>query len=98
MALKKFLLPLAITVSIISHSQTRFTEVMKSEMCKKVQDAARHAWQGYMKYAQGFDDLRPLTREGRNWYKHSMLMTPVEAFDTYIILGLTKEAGEAKNL
>jgi ER degradation enhancer, mannosidase alpha-like 2 len=71
---------------------------MKKEMCTRVQDACRHAWEGYKKYAWGWDDLRPLTKEGRNWYKTSMLMTPVDAFDTFIMLGLKKEAAEAKEL
>jgi hypothetical protein len=96
---KKILLLTFIFTSIVSQSQVnKFTDDMRKQMCSKVQDACRHAWQGYMQYARGFDDLRPLTKQGRNWYKHSMLMTPVDAFDTFIFLGLTKEAGEAKDL
>lgn len=75
-----------------------FSEAMKKEMCINVQSAAQHAWQGYKDYAWGNDDLRPLTKTYRNWYKQSMLMTPVDAFDTFILLGLTKEAKEAKEL
>lgn len=75
-----------------------FTGKMKKEMLRKVQEGCRHAWQGYKQYAWGWDDLRPLTKDGRNWYKVSILMTPVDAFDTFIILGLKKEAAEAKEL
>ncbi len=75
-----------------------FTAKMKKEICAKVRDACRHAWEGYKKYARGFDDLRPLTKNGRNWYRQSLLMTPVDAFDTFILLGLKKEAAEAKEL
>jgi hypothetical protein len=71
---------------------------MKKEMAGKVVDACRHAWEGYKKYAWGFDDLRPLTKNGRNWYKQSMLMSPVDAWDTFIMLGMKKEADEAKEL
>jgi len=75
-----------------------FSVAMKKEMCDQVKAAAQHAWQGYKDYAWGNDDLRPLTKTYRNWYKQSMLMTPVDAFDTFILLGLTTEANEAKSL
>src|SRR5262245_21314603 len=78
--------------SITNAQKGAFTEKLKKEMCLKVQEACRHAWRGYKQYAWGYDDLRPLSKEGRNWYKKSMLMTPVDAFDTFIILGLKKEA------
>lgn len=75
-----------------------FTEEMKQEMAAKVRAAASHAWEGYKKYAAGYDELKPLTKTARNWYKHSMLMTPVDAYDTFVLLGLTKEAAEAKEM
>jgi len=75
-----------------------FTTEMKQEMCSKVKQAAQHAWQGYKQYAWGADDLKPLSREPRTWYKSSMLMTPVDAFDTFTLLGLKAEAKEAKDL
>ncbi len=67
-------------------------------MTNKVVEACRHAWQGYKQYAWGYDDLRPLTKDGRNWYKQSLLMSPVDAFDTFLMLGMKKEAAEAKEL
>jgi hypothetical protein len=75
-----------------------FTENMKREMQAKIVDACRHGWQGYKQYAWGYDDLRPLTKTGRNWHSRSLLMTPVDAFDTFIMLGMKKEAAEAKKL
>ncbi len=90
-------------VFLMLHERSRaqsqpFNSQMKKDMCTRVQEACRHAWQGYKQYAWGFDDLRPLSKEGRNWYKQPLLMTPVDAFDTFIILGLKKEAAEAKDL
>jgi mannosidase alpha-like ER degradation enhancer 2 len=67
-------------------------------MRQKVVEACSHAWKGYMDHAYGFDDLRPLTATGKNWYGHSLLMTPVDAFDTFHMLGMKKEAEEAKKL
>lgn len=75
-----------------------FTEAMKSDMRAKVKEAVKHAWKGYKQYAWGFDDLQPLTKTGKNWYTTSMLMTPVDAFDTFILLGLKEEANDAKKI
>jgi ER degradation enhancer, mannosidase alpha-like 2 len=86
------------TIALYAQKDARFNEEMKQEMCGKVKAAAQHAWQGYKKYAWGADDLKPLTKEPKTWYKSSMLMTPVDAFDTFTLLGLTKEAKEAKEL
>lgn len=76
----------------------KFTDEMKADMCVKIKAAAQHGWQGYKQYAWEADDLKPLTKTSGLWYKHSMLMTAVDAFDTFLMLGLTKEANEAKEL
>lgn len=76
----------------------KFTPEMKAEQMAAVKSATVHAWAGYKKFAWGKDDLEPLSKTGKNWYQHPMLMTPVDAFDTFIMLGLTKEANEAKQL
>ncbi|MGZ3951022.1 MAG: glycoside hydrolase family 47 protein [Flavisolibacter sp.] len=75
-----------------------FPDDLKKEMREKVVEGTRHAWQGYRQFAWGYDDLQPLTKNGKNWYKHSLLMTPVDAFDTFILLGMKTEADEAKQL
>jgi ER degradation enhancer, mannosidase alpha-like 2 len=84
--------------TIHAQKDAPFTEEMKQEMCNKVKQATQHAWKGYKDYAWGSDDLRPLTKQPKNWYKTSMLMTPVDAFDTFTMLGLKDEAKEAKDL
>jgi mannosidase alpha-like ER degradation enhancer 2 len=57
-----------------------------------------HAWQGYERSAWGHDELRPLSRTARDWYGESLLMTPVDALDTLLLLGLRDEAARAKAL
>jgi mannosidase alpha-like ER degradation enhancer 2 len=57
-----------------------------------------HAWNGYKKYAWGHDALKPLSKTYSDWYPTPLLMTPVDAFDTMILMGLTVEAAEAKDL
>src|SRR5262245_62538583 len=51
-----------------------------------------HAWNGYKKYAWGHDDLKPLTKTCHDWYAEPLLMTPVDALDTMILMGLKDEA------
>lgn len=57
-----------------------------------------HAWSGYKQYAWGADGLLPLSKQGYNTYGQSLLLTPVDAFDTMVLMGLQKEAEEAKKL
>lgn len=74
------------------------TDAEKKIMQVRVVDAAKHAWNGYKQYAWGKDDLQPLSKTGKNWYTRSLLMTPIDSYDTFIMLGMKKEAGEAKKL
>lgn len=74
------------------------TAVDKAAMADSVEMAFRHAWNGYKQYAWGHDALTPLSRNYRDWYKESLLMTPVDAFDTMKMLGMEEEAIEAKQL
>jgi ER degradation enhancer, mannosidase alpha-like 2 len=57
-----------------------------------------HAWNGYRQYAWGHDALRPLSRSARDWYGQSLLMTPVDALDTMVLMGLDAEARETREL
>ena len=70
---------------------------------KQVREEFLHAWNGYKQYAWGHDELKPLTKTYHDWHKGSLLMTPVDALDTMILMGLKKEADStreyiAKNL
>lgn len=83
---------LAITASSLAQT------VNKKQMKNEVKEAFLHAWNGYKQYAWGYDALKPLTKQGHNWYKQSLLMTPVDAFDVMKIMGLKNESEEAKNI
>ncbi|NNM04962.1 MAG: glycoside hydrolase family 47 protein [Gemmatimonadetes bacterium] len=67
-------------------------------MAASVRAEFLHAWNGYLEFARGMDALRPLSRTGRNWYDASLVMTPLDAFDTMLLMGLEAEAAEAKDL
>lgn len=63
-----------------------------------VRAAFLHAWRGYERHAWGHDQLLPLSRGARDWYPASLVMTPVDAFDTMLLMGLREEATRAKKL
>ncbi|MDP1622868.1 MAG: glycoside hydrolase family 47 protein [Bacteroidales bacterium] len=88
----------ALAFSIPGQSQKRFSDRQKAAQCKKIKSACRHAWRGYKKYAPGFDALKPISKTGHNWYGISFLMTPLDAYDTFYLLGLNEEAKEAKEM
>src|SRR5947208_14016177 len=57
-----------------------------------------HAWHSYKRYAWGHDTLRPLSKTPHDWYGQSLLMTPIDALDTLILMKLDAEAAKAKAL
>src|SRR5260370_28155310 len=56
------------------------------ELAMRVRGEFLHAWQNYERYAWGHDALRPLSKTPRDWYGQSLLMTPVYALDTLILI------------
>src|ERR1700752_4506139 len=72
--------------------------VDRAVMAARVRAEFLHAWHGYEKYAWGHDELRPLSKTWVDWYGQPLLMTPVDALDTMVIMGLHDEAAKATNL
>ncbi|HSS02444.1 MAG TPA: glycoside hydrolase family 47 protein [Kofleriaceae bacterium] len=70
----------------------------RAALVERVRAETRHAWRSYVKYAWGHDELRPATHGARDWYGESLLITPVDALDTLVMLGLTDEAAAARKL
>jgi ER degradation enhancer, mannosidase alpha-like 2 len=68
------------------------------QVATRVRSEFLHAWNGYERYAWGHDALRPLSKTPRDWYDHSLLMTPVDALDTLILLDCQAEAEKARAL
>ena len=65
-----------------------FPQRSRDQMAAQVRSEFLHAWNGYKKYAWGHDDLKPLSKTHHDWYAQPLLMTPVDALDTMIIMGL----------
>ena len=55
-----------------------------------------HAWEGYKRDAWGHDELMPVSRTPKDWYAESLWMTPIDALDTMLIMGLNDEAEKTK--
>jgi glycosyl hydrolase family 47 len=70
----------------------------RAEMAERVRAELLHSWKAYERYAWGHDELRPVSRTPHDWHGQSLLMTPVDALDTLILMGLTDEAKKAKAL
>jgi len=67
-----------------------------NHLAAEVRTEFLHAWNGYKKYAWGHDDLKPLSHTYHDWYAEPLLMTPVDALDTMILMGLKDEANSTR--
>jgi len=67
-------------------------------MAKNVRSEFLFAWNAYKEYGSGHDELKPLSQSGREWYGKSLYLTPVDALDTMILMGLTDEAAKTREL
>ncbi len=96
-----------------TNDKAAWTDQRKAEMAENVRQEFLHAWGGYKQYAWGHDELRPLSKGYRDWYSApigakaappggpngtSLLMTPVDALDTMVLMGLTDEATADREL
>jgi ER degradation enhancer, mannosidase alpha-like 2 len=74
----------------------------QDEDARRLADRVRteflHAWNNYERYAWGHDALRPLSKTGHDWYGQSLLMTPVDALDTLILMHLDAKAERTRAL
>ena len=67
-------------------------------MAKQVRTEFLYAWSAYKQYAWGHDELKPLSQGYRDWYSSSLYMTPVDALDTMVLMGLNEEADKTREL
>src|SRR5271169_6115747 len=67
-----------------------------SDTARQVREEFLHAWNAYKQYAWGHDELTPLSKGSHDWYGVSLYMTPVDALDTMILMGLSDEATKTR--
>src|SRR3982751_1051944 len=70
--------------------------VSRATLANEVRREFLHAWKDYKHYAWGHDDLKPLSKSYHDWYAEPLLMTPVDALDTMIVMGLKDEAEKTR--
>ncbi len=62
------------------------------QLAIRVRHDTKRSWDAYRKYAWGMDVLLPLSKSGLNWYDHSLNISPIDAFSTLVVTGLTEDA------
>lgn len=93
-----FCLALALSFLPAQKVNAQYSDKQKEILAEKVKSEFLHAWNAYKKYAWGHDALKPLSKSFHDWYTESLLMTPVDGYDTMLLMGLKDEAAEAKKL
>src|SRR5574341_1374073 len=73
-----------------------WSDAEKAAMAGRVREEFLHAWNAYKQYAWGHDELKPLSKTPRDWYGVSLYMTPLDALDTMILMGLDDEAAKTR--
>jgi len=92
-----FLLAAFVAFAMHGCAKSRQDEAVR-QLLGRVRTEFLHAWSNYERYAWGQDALRPLSKTGHDWYGQSLLMTPVDALDTLILMRFDAEAERARSL
>ncbi|MBI3195395.1 MAG: glycoside hydrolase family 47 protein, partial [Ignavibacteriae bacterium] len=79
-----------ISISVFAQQPSVTADSVKAEFL--------HAWNAYKHYAWGHDALKPLSKQPHDWYGTSLTMSPVDAYDVMLLMGLKEEAAETKKL
>ncbi|KAM0906664.1 hypothetical protein ACQ4PT_016629 [Festuca glaucescens] len=69
---------------------------INTERREKVKEAMLHAWNSYVKYAWGMDELQPQSKNGVNSFG-GLGATLVDSLDTLYIMGLKDEFQKARD-
>jgi ER degradation enhancer, mannosidase alpha-like 2 len=67
-----------------------------AQLAQEVRQEFLHSWNAYKKYAWGHDMLRPVSKTYIDWYKTTLLMTPLDALDTMTLMGFNQEADSVR--
>jgi glycosyl hydrolase family 47 len=89
---------IALRTSVAFASEPPIDAAGSARLAGEVKTEFLHAWSAYRRYAWGHDALDPLLRKPRDWYAKPLLMTPVDALDTLILMDLRDEADATREL
>ncbi len=85
-------------ITLAPGCQTSPEETRSNDLAARAKTEFLHAWTGYKQYAWGHDALRPLSRTSHDWYGTSLMMSPVDALDTLVLMKLDAEADQTREL
>jgi len=68
----------------------------KAALAAEVKAEFLHAWNCYKQYAWDHDGLKPLSKGPYDWYTVPFYLTPLDALDTMILMGLKQEADSTR--
>jgi mannosidase alpha-like ER degradation enhancer 2 len=68
----------------------------RAALAAQVRAEFLHCWEAYKRFALGHDELKPVSRTPKDWHAGTLFMTPVDALDTMLVMGLTDEAEKTK--
>lgn len=77
-------------------AQKKLTTIDRAALAQEVRTEFLHCWNAYKKYAWGHDGLKPLSKTPYDWYSSTLYMTPLDALDTMILMGLKEEADSTR--
>ena len=90
---------LAVTTTVTAVIPSGRQPIDRPALAAQVRAEFQHAWTSYVKYASGHDELNPISRTSHDWYPPAVVyMTPVDSLDTMLLMGLTREANDTKQL
>jgi ER degradation enhancer, mannosidase alpha-like 2 len=89
---------LAASGSAVRAAPRATAPVDEAALADSVRQEMLVCWRAYVRYAWGHDEVRPLSRTARDWYKQPVLMTPVDALDALLLMGLKAQADSARAL
>jgi Glycosyl hydrolase family 47 len=90
---------LAVFAALVTHGCAKARQDERArQLAARVRTEFLHAWNNYERYAWGHDALQPLSKTPHDWYGQSLLMTPVDALDTLVVMHLDAEAAKARSL
>ena len=90
---------LAVFAALVTHGCAKARQDERArQLAARVRTEFLHAWNNYERYAWGHDALQPLSKTPHDWYGQSLLMTPVDALDTLVVMHLDAEAARARSL
>ena len=90
------LLAATIAITFLPSVARSHDSVESRQLAAQVRTEFLHAWSGYKIYCWGHDDLKPLSKTCHDWYTEPLLMTPLDALDTMILMGLKDEANTTR--